>query len=214
MSPCAPFSVLNYEVKGLNSFDFTSFASEYVIGYVESNSVKTRALSVGASAKLMLSAAKEWDASHIARSAPTATRKLQSEIQTVLVKLALIAVADPSKDVRYVAIRSIVQTEFRSYLLQPEVLSTLFTCLHDESLGMRDAALSLIGRLAEGNLAYVHPVLWSYLNHLLNILRFDGQHFSRQRREATELIHTLVENAKGLHRPLHRRAHRCAHAAP
>lgn len=192
-SPCVALqAIVSYEFVGMKHQDFTSFAGEYVIGYLESNNVKTRALAVAASTKLMLLACDEW---HGTRKKDGLSRKLQSEILMVLAQLVAVAVSDPSKDVRFVAMRSLDQLQFRAYLLQPEMLGTLFLSFHDESLGMRDSAISLVGRLGNFNPSYAIPSLRSYLIHLLTILRFDGSHFARLRREATELINTLVHNA-------------------
>lgn len=186
-------AIMNHDFKRMKPLDLISFVSEHVISYVESNCVKTRALSVGASAKLMQLAVEVW-------VTPLKTnglsKRLQPEVQAILAQIVLVAVADPSKDVRFVAICSIDKPEFRPYLLQPEVLSTLFMCFHDESLGVRDSALSLVGRIGNRNPAYIVPAMRSYLTHLLISLRLDGQHFSKKRREATELIYTLVHSAQ------------------
>lgn len=193
-SPCVALkAIVHYEFTGLGSQDFCSFTSEYVIGYVESNSVKVRALAVAASARLMQSAANSWEA--VGKGKPS-SKRLVPEIQAILAQLVLISVADPSKDVRFIAIRSLDRKEFHPYLLQPEIISTIFMNFYDESLGMRDAAVSLAGTLADMNPAYILPSLRIYLSYLLMILRFDGPFFAKDRREATELIYTLINHAR------------------
>lgn len=192
-SPCVALkAILNYHFQGLKSQDLTTFVNEYVICYVESNSVKIRALAVAASAELMKSAAEVWSSTK--RGGIIITR-LEPEIYGILLQLVKVAVADPSKDVRFIAVRCLSSSVFRRYLLQTDILSVLALSLHDASLGVRDTALSLLCDLGRDNPAYILPVLRLYLTHLLTVLRCDGDHFSQRRQQATELISTLVHNA-------------------
>lgn len=192
-SPCVALkAILNYHFQGFKSQDLTTFVNEYVICYVESNSVKIRALAVAASAELMKSAAEVWSSS---KRGGTIISRLEPEIYGILLQLVKVAVADPSKDVRFIAVRCLSSSVFRRYLLQTDILRVLALSLHDASLGVRDTALSLLCDLGRDNPAYILPLLRLYLTHLLTLLRCDGDHFSRRRQEATELITTLVHHA-------------------
>ena len=198
-SPCVALKALvNYELSGMSAQDFCSFANEFVIGYVESISVKVRALAVAACSKLMECAATVWASS---RDAGRLSTRLRPEIQSILAQLLLLSVGDPSTDVRYVAIRSLDKAAFYPYLLQPEMLSTLFMCFYDGSLGMKNASLSLAGRLSDLNPAHILPALRRYLMHLLTTLKLDGDYYSRDRLNATKLIYTLVHNSRSLVEP-------------
>lgn len=198
-SPCVALkAIINLDFSDMRVQDFISLAAEFVIGYAEYNSVKVRALSIAASAKLMASAAKLWAGPSGGRRRPN---ELRRGIHAILDQILAISVADPSTDVRFIAIRSLDEPVFRPYLMQPEMLSKLFLCLHDSSLMMRDSALSMAGDLSRENPAEILPVLRDYLVHLLTILRCDGVFFDRDRREATELIYTLVHNGANLIMP-------------
>ncbi|CDF35341.1 unnamed protein product [Chondrus crispus] len=195
-SPCVALkAIVNYDFSDMQVQDFISFATEFVIGYVEQNSVKVRVLAVAACAKLMLSAAELWAGPTSARRLP---KQLRRGIHLILEQLLSIAVADPSIDVRYVAIRSLDQQIFYPYLLQPEMLEKLFLCCLDESLAMRDTALAIAGRLSQRNPAHVLPSLRNQLVHFMTVLKCDGECFATERRRATELLYTLVHNAPGL----------------
>lgn len=94
----------------MKSLYFVSFASEYAIGYAELSSVRIRALFVGSLAKLMQFAITAWKSTKCAKRL---ARQLQTEVQTLLVKLGFVSADDPSKDVRYVATRSMERSYFR-----------------------------------------------------------------------------------------------------
>lgn len=198
-SPCVALkAIVSYDFSDMQVQDFISFATEFVIGYVEYNSVKVRALAVAACAKLMVSAATQWAGPKSARRLP---RQLRPGIHAILAQLLSLAVADPSKDVRFVAIRSLNQPIFHPYLVQPEMLDKLFMCCFDESLAMRDSALAIAGLLSDSNPAHVLPALRYHLMHFTIVLKCDGDFFARDRRQVTELLYTLVHNAPSLIMP-------------
>ena len=198
-SPCVALkAIVTFDFSGMKAQDFTSFANEFVIGYVESQRVKVRSLAVAASATLMNSAANVWAKS---RTNGKSRHRLRPEIQAILAQLLLLSVADPSRDVRFTALRSLDRGSFYPYLLQPEMLSTLFMCFHDESLAVREHSVYLAGRLSDLNPAHILPALRKYLLHLLAVLKFDGDFFVRARRDATALISALVHGAVTLVEP-------------
>lgn len=191
-------AIVTYEFTGMKAQDFSSFVNEFVIGYIEADNVKVRVLAVAASAKLMESAAV---VSASADKTERMTRRLHPEIQSILSQLLLLIVGDPSTDVRYVALRSLGKKVFFPYLMQPEMLSALFLCFHDRCLPIRYSALSLAGQLSQYNPAHILPALRRYLTHLLTTMKFDGDYFERDRRDATKLIFALVHNSLSLIEP-------------
>lgn len=198
-SPCVALkAIIKFDFVGMKAQDYTSFANEFVVGYIESSRVKVRALAVASSLKLMESAARDWEQSW---SRHGLSQRLRPDIQSILAQALLISVSDPSNDVRYVALRSLDRAEFYPYILQPESLSTLFMSFYDESLAMRNAAVSLAARLAKLNPGHILPALRRYLVYLLTTLKLDGEHFENDRRNATLLIYTLVHYSKRLVEP-------------
>eukprot|EP00178_Gracilaria_changii_P005125 TRINITY_DN182_c0_g1_i3.p1 TRINITY_DN182_c0_g1~~TRINITY_DN182_c0_g1_i3.p1 ORF type:complete len:2630 (+),score=297.38 TRINITY_DN182_c0_g1_i3:758-8647(+) len=198
-SPCVALkAIVAYSFMGMTASDLTSFTNEFVVGYLQSNSAKVRALAVAAIAKLLETAVSTG--SCVERR----TRKISQflpEVQSILTRLLSIAVADPSKDVRFIALRFLAKKEFLSYLLQFEMLNILFMTFHDESAALRRAALSLASRLSHRHPASILPALRKHLFYLLTVLRLEGAHFARNRRDATILIYTLTLHAKNLVEP-------------
>ncbi|PXF45649.1 Target of rapamycin [Gracilariopsis chorda] len=198
-SPCVALkAIVSYTFTKMSTEDLTSFVSEFVIGYLHANSVKVRALAAAAAAKLLETAVKvDQNRGLGCDELP----RLSPDIQSFVSQLLSFAVADPSKDVRYIAVRSLDREEFFEYLAQFETLNMLFVGFHDESAVLRRAALSLAGRLSGRHPARVIPALRRQLLHLLTVLRLHGNNFARNRRDATYLIYTLTCHAKHLVKP-------------
>lgn len=189
-SPCVALkAIVSYEFTGMTVMDFCCLANEFVMGYVEHNRMKVRALAVAASSKLMLAAS---------RLSFGVTKELIPEINKTMTQFLAVAVTDPSTDVRFVAIRALDNEAFYPYLLQPEMLGRLFICFHDLNLAIRQSALTLAGHLIQENPAQVFPQLRRFFMHLMRVLRCDGDFFARDRREAAELVYVLVHTATDL----------------
>ncbi|KAI0567624.1 Phosphatidylinositol 3-/4-kinase [Gracilaria domingensis] len=198
-SPCVALrAIAKYSFSGMSVSDLTAFMKEFVVGYLRSNSVKVRALAVTAIAKMLETAVS---AGVLSERRTGRMVRLAPEVHAILSRILSLAVADPSKDVRFYALCFLAKKEFLSYLLQFEMLDILFTIFHDESAALRRAALSLASRISHQHPARVMPALRKHLFYLLTVLRLDGTHFARNRRDATSLIYTLTLHAKNLVEP-------------
>ena len=86
----------------------------------------------------------------------------------VLRKLIVLAVTDQSLAIRSSLLSLLVtDTRLDRFLLQSDVLSTLFLALHDEYSAIREAAILLLGRLSSKNPAVILPTLRRMLLLLL-----------------------------------------------
>ena len=86
----------------------------------------------------------------------------------VVRKLIVLAVTDQSLNIRS-SLLSLLVSDIRldRFLLQSDVLSTLFLALHDEYSAIREAAILLLGRLSNKNPAVILPTLRRMLLLLL-----------------------------------------------
>jgi hypothetical protein len=78
------------------------------------------------------------------------------------------AVADPSERVRRTVLQALASSSsLDDHLAQADCLRALFVALNDESFNIRGITISLVGRLAQRNPAYVNPALRRHLLQLL-----------------------------------------------
>ena len=86
----------------------------------------------------------------------------------VVRKLIVLAVTDQSLNIRSSLLSLLVSdTRLDRFLLQSDLLSTLFLALHDEYSAIREAAILLLGRLSSKNPAVILPTLRRMLLLLL-----------------------------------------------
>ena len=86
----------------------------------------------------------------------------------VVRKLMVLAVTDQSLNIRSSLLSLLVSdTRLDRFLLQSDLLSTLFLALHDEYSAIREAAILLLGRLSNKNPAVILPTLRRMLLLLL-----------------------------------------------
>ena len=116
----------------------------------------------------------------------------------VLERLLMVGVADPDADIRQCVLSSL-EPRFDPLLAQADNLRFLCIALHDEVFATREAAITIIGRLAHRNPAYVMPALRKTLIQLLTELEFSGADRSKQ--EAAMLLGHLVRTAQTLVTP-------------
>lgn len=167
------------------------FTNQFVVSFLEVSSIVERRLAVKAVANLMLFAARKGDSSG-----------LQDKMFMVLSSLAGVAVADPSRRVRLTALKSLNdpheqgKTYFELYLVQPEILRCLGHCLHDEDVGVRGVALTLVCRLYKLDSAEVEPILIGLLRHLLTVLRYRSHAFRGMCAQASRLLQMLIRNCR------------------
>jgi FKBP12-rapamycin complex-associated protein len=92
-------------------------------------------------------------------------------MRDVLGRLLSVGVADPNPHTREVVISSLDE-RFDQHLAQAEHVRALFLALNDEVFVIREIAMTVIGRLAKHNPAYVIPSLRKTLIQLLTELEY------------------------------------------
>src|SRR5204862_5349140 len=89
----------------------------------------------------------------------------------VIDKLLTVGVGDPDPEIRRIVLLSL-DRKFDRHLAKPENVRCLFLAVNDEAFAVREAAISIIGRLSSVNPAYVFPPLRKLLVNLLTGLGF------------------------------------------
>ncbi|KAF8519025.1 phosphatidylinositol 3-kinase [Hysterangium stoloniferum] len=119
-------------------------------------------------------------------------------ISDVLDKLLTVGVADPDANIRQTVLQSL-DDRFDKHLAQAEYVRSLFIALNDEVFTNRVLAITLIGRLAMHNPAYVMPSLRKALIQLLTELEYST--IPRSREEASRLLTLLTSATQRLIKP-------------
>ncbi|KIY73583.1 atypical/PIKK/FRAP protein kinase [Cylindrobasidium torrendii FP15055 ss-10] len=119
-------------------------------------------------------------------------------VNNVLDKLLTAGIADPDSSIRHTVLSSLHE-RFDRHLAQSENVRSLFMALNDEEQENRVAAVSLIGRLAKHNPAYVVPSLRKALIQLLTELQYTS--VLRNREECTRLLSLLITATQRLIKP-------------
>lgn len=113
----------------------------------------------------------------------------------VVDQLLTVAVGDADQDIRKTVLEAL-DAKFDKHLAKPENIRCLFLAVNDEYFPVREAAISIIGRLTIVNPAYVFPPLRKLLVNLLTGLKYANT--ARQKEEAGRLISLFVTNATSL----------------
>ena len=151
----------------------------------------------------------EDDDSHIRKAAaltccqlfvrdPIINQSSQHAIQVVsdvVEKLLTVGVADPESDIRRTVLLSL-DGRFDKHLAKAENVRTLFLALNDEFFPIREAAMTIIGRLTAVNPAYVFPSLRKVLIQLLTEIEYSNN--PRNKEESARLISHLVRASSKL----------------
>ncbi|KAK7752244.1 phosphatidylinositol kinase-related protein kinase tor1 [Diatrype stigma] len=116
----------------------------------------------------------------------------------VIEKLLTVGVSDPEPNIRRTVLAALDE-RFDPHLAKAENIRTLFFALNDEVFSIREVAISIIGRLARHNPAYVIPSLRKTLIQMLTELEFSD--VARNKEESAKLLSLLVQNAQGLIKP-------------
>ncbi|KAJ6555230.1 phosphatidylinositol 3-kinase [Mycena sp. CBHHK59/15] len=191
--PTASKELITLALTTLGSFDFT--------GHVLTEFVQTNALPY-----------IEDDAPEVRRAAALTCCRLfgkdpmgyQSSVHAidvvsdVLGKLLTVGIADPDPTIRNIVLGSLNE-QFDKHLSQAENVRSLFIALNDEVFENRITAVSLIGRMAKHNPAYVMPSLRKTLIQLLTELEYSTVVLNRE--ESTRLLTLLVHNTQRLIKP-------------
>ncbi|KAI9850778.1 MAG: phosphatidylinositol kinase- protein kinase tor1 [Thelocarpon superellum] len=119
-------------------------------------------------------------------------------VSEVIEKLLTVGVADSDPDIRRTVLLSL-DARFDRHLAKAENIRSLFLALNDEVFTIREAAISIIGRLTQVNPAYVMPSLRKTLIQLLVELEYSN--LPRNKEESAKLLSLLVAAAQKLIKP-------------
>ena len=177
----------------LGSFDFSGhvlneFVRDVAIKYVEDDDPEIREAAALTCCQLYV-------------QDPIVNRTSYHALQVVgdvIEKLLTIGVSDPEPRIRRTVLKALDE-RFDRHLAKAENIRTLFYALNDEHFAIREVAISIIGRLARFNPAYVIPSLRKTLLQMLTELEFSE--IARNKEESAKLISLLVQNTQGLIRP-------------
>lgn len=161
------------------------FVRDVAIKYVDNDNPEIRKASALTSCQLFI---------HDPILNQTSSHSLQI-VSQVIDKLLSVGVGDPEPEIRCTVLQSL-DWKFDQHLAKPENVRCLFLAVNDEVFAVRQAAISIIGRLSSVNPAYVFPPLRKLLVNLLTGLGFATT--PRQKEESAQLISLFVSNATKL----------------
>ncbi|KJX99355.1 phosphatidylinositol 3-kinase like protein [Zymoseptoria brevis] len=177
----------------LGSFDFSGhvlneFVRDVAIRYVEDDDATIRKAAALTCCQLFVKDPIVHQTSHHAIQV----------VSDVIEKLLTVGVADPQPDIRQTVLVSL-DARFDRHLAKAENVRTLFLALNDEKFPIREAAMTIIGRLTSVNPAYVFPSLRKVLIQLLTEIEYSNS--SNNKRESAQLISHLVGASSKLIKP-------------
>uniref|UniRef100_A0A915Q5B5 Serine/threonine-protein kinase TOR n=1 Tax=Setaria digitata TaxID=48799 RepID=A0A915Q5B5_9BILA len=182
--PAGPVNVTNVALTNLalatlGRFEFQRHALQMFInyiahGYLSSDCTEVRLAAVDCCAKMLTPFVRVFE------SFECANKKQRFDvlnlIQSVLRQLVMVAVVDPSVEVRLRVLQCFKDGDplLLSHLAQADMLDSIFMTLHDERLEMQEHAVALLGKLGSLNPAYVLPSLRNVLLETLTQLTNSG----------------------------------------
>ncbi|KAL2022046.1 hypothetical protein VTK56DRAFT_6286 [Thermocarpiscus australiensis] len=119
-------------------------------------------------------------------------------VADVVEKLLTVGVSDPEPKIRRTVLAALDE-RFDQHLAKAENIRTLFFALHDEHFAVREVAVSIIGRLARHNPAYVIPHLRKTIIQMLTELEYTD--VARSKEESSKLLSLLTQHAQDLVKP-------------
>ena len=119
-------------------------------------------------------------------------------VADVIEKLLTVGVSDPVAKIRETVLEALDE-RFDQHLAKAENIRTLFFALHDEVFAVRRQAVSIIGRLARYNPAYVIPQLRKTIIQMLTELEYTD--VARSKEESSKLLSLLTQHAQELVKP-------------
>ncbi|KAI9833190.1 MAG: hypothetical protein M1819_003813 [Sarea resinae] len=177
----------------LGSFDFSGhvlneFVRDVAIRYVDDDNPEIRKAAALTCCQLFVRDPIVHQTSHHAIQV----------VSEVIEKLLTVGVADPDPEIRRTVLLSL-DARFDRHLAKAENVRTLFLALNDEVFGIREAAISIIGRLTQVNPAYVFPSLRKVLIQILTELEYSN--VPRNKEESARLLSLFVANSTKLIKP-------------
>lgn len=178
----------------LGSFDFTGhvlneFVRDVAIRYVEADSPEIRK-------RAALTCCQLFVKDPIVHQTSVQATKVVGDI---IEKLLTVGVGDIDPEIRWEVLMAL-DARFDRHLGKADNIRTLFLALNDEVFAIREAAMSIIGRLTSVNPAYVFPSLRKVLLQLLTEINYSNS--PRSKEESAKLISNLVGAADHLIKPL------------
>ncbi|KAI0332653.1 TOR kinase, partial [Cubamyces sp. BRFM 1775] len=176
----------------LYTFDFSGhilneFVHDCALQYMDSDDTEVRRAAAVTCCRLFVRDSMSYQASNHSIEI----------ISDVIDRLLTVAIAD-SGNIRQTVLSSLHEG-FDKYLAQAENVRSLFIAVNDEVFENQVTAVSLIGRLAIHNPAYVMPSLRKTLIQLLTELEYST--VTRNREECTRLLTLLVNATQRLIKP-------------
>jgi FKBP12-rapamycin complex-associated protein len=177
----------------LGSFDFTGhilneFVRDVALRYVEADNPTIRKAAALTCCQLFVRDPIVHQTSHHAISV----------VGDVIKKLLEVGVGDVDPDIRETVLASL-DDRFDRHLGKARNVRTLFLALNDEVFSIREAAITIIGRLTGVNPAYVFPSLRKVLVQLLTDIEYANS--LRTKEESARLISRLVRASSTLIKP-------------
>jgi FKBP12-rapamycin complex-associated protein len=178
----------------LGSFDFTGhvlneFVRDVAIRYVEADNPEIRK-------RAALTCCQLFVKDPIVHQTSTHATKVVGDI---IEKLLTVGVGDVDPEIRWEVLMAL-DARFDRHLGKADNVRTLFLALNDEVFAIREAAMSIIGRLTKVNPAYVFPSLRKVLLQLLTEINYSNS--ARNKEQSAKLISNLVGAADALIKPL------------
>ncbi|KAF2738156.1 hypothetical protein EJ04DRAFT_574120 [Polyplosphaeria fusca] len=178
----------------LGSFDFGShilneFVRDVAIRYVEADNAEIRK-------RASLTCCQLFVKDPIVHQTSTHATKVVGDI---IEKLLTVGVGDIDPEIRWEVLLAL-DARFDRHLGKADNVRTLFLALNDEVFAIREAAMSIVGRLTAINPAYVFPSLRKVLLQLLTEVNYASS--PRSKEESAKLISNLVGAANSLIKPL------------
>ncbi|KAL9017036.1 MAG: hypothetical protein Q9185_005638 [Variospora sp. 1 TL-2023] len=127
----------------------------------------------------------------------TSTHAIQTVAQ-VVEKLLVLGVADPEPDIRKTVLNSL-DAKFDRQLASPTNIRSVFNAINDSDFEVREAAITIIGRLTEINPAYIFPPLRKLLVNLMTGIKWSKD--PKFEEDAARLISIFIANCFKIVKP-------------
>lgn len=119
-------------------------------------------------------------------------------VAQVVERLLTLGAADPEPEIRKTVLRSL-DAEFDTQLASPTNIRSVLNAIHDTDFEVREAAITIIGRLTEVNPAYIFPPLRKVLVNLMTGIKCSND--PKFEEEAARLISIFIANCSKLVKP-------------
>ncbi|KAI9736363.1 MAG: phosphatidylinositol kinase- protein kinase tor1 [Cirrosporium novae-zelandiae] len=174
----------------LGSFDFSGhilneFVRDVAIKYVDNDNPEIRKAAALTSCQIFIRDPIVHQTSYNAVKV----------VREVIEKLLAQCLADPDPEIRRTVLLSL-DPRFDRHLAHPDNIRSLFLAVNDEDFSVREAAISIIGRLTTVNPAYVFPALRKLLINLLTGLKHTNS--TRVKEDNAQLLSHFIANGTTL----------------